>query len=546
MTNSNRLRQRVLAAALSTLLAATALTSCTKVDDSLGQNIVPDNQHMHAGYFTLPRYSKDTGYDIKKFVETRLFQTDSVKASNIAYGYMGSQLNDTVGLRTAGFMTQVLSAYKVEKDFFGHKPIFDSATLRIAMDIYDKDTLTPQKYNIYEVVSNKYLTDKTEKDSTFYLDGKFDPRKDGTVSSEPLFTFTFPDGKTTGPSTKSVTLKTTPAGREYISRLMLQSGKYKDNYSIYKTDSLKQWVEEFKGLYICPAEEQKEKGKGCIYGTKLESSSLWIYGRNRRPDDESLIKDTIGVALSFYDIYTKDYGNVSVNTIHRDYSQSSMIDASTIGENVKDRPLSPRIIVEGLGGVVSELSFTQEFFSEIEHEIETTNNELNTAFTTMSFSQCRMLVYFTDSDYSWEAINPGTAVNLVKEMNGALGRLGMYTDYGKVEAISDYEFQYEQQYNTELAYDGHINRSRGCYIMDITEHVQQLWNQYLEEKRTAAEENRPVDLTKLENRVVYLGPEAYNYYTGGFSVVQGMATDPGQATQNNAPIRFEFAYNLIK
>ncbi len=546
MTNSNRLRQRVLALTLSILVAFTALTACTKVDDSLGQNIVPDNQHMHAGYFTLPRYNKDTGYDIKKFVETRLFRTDSVKASNITYGYMGSQLNDTVGLRTAGFMTQVLSAYKVEKGFFGHKPIFDSAMLRFSFDIYDRDTLTPQKYNVYEVVSNKYITEKKEKDTTFYLDGKFDPRKDGTVAAEPLFTFTFPDGETTGPSTKNVTLKTTPAGRDYISRLMLQSGKYKDDYSIYQPDSLKQWVEEFKGLYICPAEEQTQTGKGSIFGTKLENSSLWIYGRNRRTDDESLIKDTIGVALSFYDIYTKDYGNVSVNTVFRDYSKSSMIDEATIGENVKDRPTSPRIIVEGLGGVVSELSFTQEFFSEIEKEIEANNHELNTSFTTMSFSQCRMLIYFTSSDYSWENINPGTSVNLIKEMNGALSRLGMYTDYGKMQSISDYEYQYEQQYNTELAYDGHINRSHGCYVMNITEHVQQLWNEYLKEKKAAAEENRAVDLSKVKSRVVYLGPEAYNFYTGGFSVTQGMATDAGDALQNNAPIRFEFAYNLIK
>ena len=62
-------------------------------------------------------------------------------------------------------------------------------------------------------------------------------------------------------------MNTTPATQNFIDRLMLQKGSgtaYEDDYSIYSTDSLKQWVEEFKGLYIVPAEDQKEKGKGNI------------------------------------------------------------------------------------------------------------------------------------------------------------------------------------------------------------------------------------------------------------------------------------------
>lgn len=79
------------------------------------------------------------------------------------------------------------------------------------------DTVTPQLYNVYEVVSNKYLTEKpvesgkSERDTTFYLN--FDPVKAGAVGNEVLFTFTFPDGEKTGPATTYATMKPTQNGR---------------------------------------------------------------------------------------------------------------------------------------------------------------------------------------------------------------------------------------------------------------------------------------------------------------------------------------------
>ena len=163
------------------------------------------------------------------------------------------------GLRTAGFLTQYLNVYKVKEGYFGYRPIFDSAQILITITSYGNDTLTPQKYNVYEIKSNKYLTEKpvaagkTERDTVFYLN--FDPVKEGVIGAddEPVFTFTFPDGETTGPATTAVTMNTTPATQNFIDRLMLQKGSgtaYEDDYSIYSTDSLKQWVEEFKGLYL--------------------------------------------------------------------------------------------------------------------------------------------------------------------------------------------------------------------------------------------------------------------------------------------------------
>mgnify|MGYP000499193296 FL=1 len=78
---------------------------------------------------------------------------------------------------------------------------------------------------------------------------------------------------------------------------MLQEGEYAGDYSIYSADSLKYWVEAFKGLYIAPNPEKPltEYGKGTIFATELTYSGLSVYGRNRVKDDPSLIKDTIGM-----------------------------------------------------------------------------------------------------------------------------------------------------------------------------------------------------------------------------------------------------------
>ena len=392
------------AAAVLAAVALMTFAGCTKVDDTLGSNLVPDNQQMKVGYTTLGARTLAGKLDAAKYVETRLFQSDSLKASNISYGYMGSMLSDTFGLRTAGFLTQYLNVYKVKEGYFGYRPIFDSAQILITITSYGNDTLTPQKYNVYEIKSNKYLTEKpvaagkTERDTVFYLN--FDPVKEGVIGAddEPVFTFTFPDGETTGPATTAVTMNTTPATQNFIDRLMLQKGSgtaYEDDYSIYSTDSLKQWVEEFKGLYIVPAEDQKEKGKGNIYATELESSGFMVYARNRVESDPTLIKDTIDMGYIFYNTsISTEYGNVSVNTIRRDYGMATSADAKfdiadakeEAGKPITDHPTYDQIYVEGMGGVVTAITFDKPFFDALEAEI-VAGNEGAQNFKTLAMTR---------------------------------------------------------------------------------------------------------------------------------------------------------------
>lgn len=117
---------------------------------------------------------------------------------------------------------------------------------------------------MYEILSNDYIdkkpiaADKSQADTTFYIN--FDPQNpngDGSAApvynpEKPLFWF-YLGGEGTTPSTATnITLEPTEEGKNYIKRLMLQEGEYKDDYSIYSPDSLEYWIKEFKGLYICP------------------------------------------------------------------------------------------------------------------------------------------------------------------------------------------------------------------------------------------------------------------------------------------------------
>lgn len=549
MKQFNNFRRKLLPVAALAAVIAAVFAGCTKVDDTLGGNLIPDNQQMKAGYVEL----RGEGLNPKKYVETRLFQSDSLISSNISYGYFGTILNDTLGERKAGFLSQMINYYKVDEGYFGYEPIFDSAQIMLKITSIGSDSLTEQTFAVYEIISNDYIdkkpisAGKSQADTTFYINfNPQNPNGDGSAEkvydeNKPLFTFKLGGEGTTPSTTTSITMTPTEEGRDYVKRLMLQKKgeKYYNDYSIYSPDSLEYWVKEFKGLYIAPDPKTPitENGKGTIFATSLDYSGLAVFGRNRVKDDPTLIKDTIGMVYYFYESGT-EFGNVSVNTISHKYNDQ-VIDIDQARESNTDRLPDPRVFVEGMGGVVTEMTFTPEFFAELENVIAEENEKEGKDFKTLAFSQAKMSVYFTESEYEWEELTFGPG--LIAEMNAFPSRLGLYTNFKTLTPISDYAYSYEQNYNTTLSYGGYINRSRGCYVMDITGYMQQLWNSYIKAKEAAGGVIDDIDWTKVTNRTVYIGPEAYSLYSSSFGVLQGM-TDP----VNKAPIRFNLAYNLIK
>ncbi len=318
---------------------------CTEVDDTLGYELVPGNQQMEMRL-----------HSIRKGFEARMFMSDSVKSSNLSYGYFGTTKSDTFGIRKVGFMTQYLwASISDRKNWYGYRPIFDSLQLLLSVSSYAGDTLQPQRFGVYRILNNDYLKDNDGNgdgttDTTFFT--SFNPVEAGCVDeNDPLFTFTFPDGTTTGPATTAVTLEPTAAGLDYVKELMMQEGKYKNDSTVYTNDSL--WVNYFCGLAILPLDFNGTTG--ATFATTLAESGMMLYGRNRDSVDATLIRDTLQTLFYFYDEYATTYGNVSVNTVER--TNTRYIDYDAIVEKPGGGTVEPQQPFEQTARLQAQAAF---------------------------------------------------------------------------------------------------------------------------------------------------------------------------------------------
>ncbi len=563
------------------VLAAVALISvgCSAdVDSELGYDIIPDHQKMEMRHlrfkggkvivFNAATSTEDKSEYIEregKFFRTSLYHTDSLLSSNVSNGYIGVEHNDTFGMRSSALASSIIFMNSVDEETgFGYKPIFDTMTLVLTINDYGVDTLTPVRYEIYEL--NKPLLGSVVNaaDTSAYSNCTMESAYD---SSKPLFTFTFPDGEKTGPNTRTIDLTPVDMSRngqtwDFVRRMMLIPEDYdtnkewdgyaKDTDSLYSSE--KKWQQKFHGIYIKPVLESVDKTKrGALYSFDLKSSGLQLMGRNRNPKDPTLIQDTIGANYYFYDEtldgYTDDYGNfmegpedvlnISVNSIKHDYSGSLLdgIDFAAYDKDGKKLPNSARdevaeCYVEGFAGVATEIYFTDEFLAELKRASYLDPENADTKYRAVGINQCRLYVYLKGADYNWDE-NINNAHLLTPLMNNSITRLGSYIGYSKLNCIADYDPEYETNYNTELAYGGYLNRSRGCYEMDITGFMQRLYN-YV----NSLEKIEDYDET-VTPRAIYLGPEAISPYTFKHTELQG-------STSEKAPIHLEMTYTMVK
>lgn len=557
-------------------LVALFVVGCSAdVNSELGYDIIPDHQKMEMRHLTFKggkvikfnsaaSNENQSVYDSEEghFFRTSLYHTDSLLSSNISYGYIGVEHSDTFGMRSSALASSIIFMNSVDKETgFGYKPIFDTLSLILTISDYGVDTLTPVKYQIFELTKPLIGSVVNAADTTAYTNCDVSQAYD---ESKPLFTFTFPDGKKTGPSTTSIDLTPVDMSRngqtwDFVRRLMLIPENYEtadwDGYardvdSLYSDE--KCWQAAFHGIYIKPVLESVDKSKhGAIYSFDLKSSGLQLQGRNRNPKDPTLIQDTIGANYYFYDEsiypYTDDYGqyhegiegveNVSVNKVEHDYTGSLIGNYKIAAYDASGNklPNSARdevdvCFVEGMAGVATELYFTDEFLAQIQKAYQ--NEEDGKKYRAIGVNQCRLYIYMKEASYVW-ADNMSNATVLTPLMDKYISRLGSYVGYSKLNCIADYDPVYETQAGTTLAYGGYLNRSRGCYEMDITGFMQRLCN-YVNSLEKLEDYDESV-----VSRTIYIGPEAVSPFTLKHTELQGSSAD-------KSPIHLEMTYTMIK
>lgn len=549
---------RVLSAVVLAVLTLTAFVGCTTtVDHTLGTEFVPSNQNLELRrrVYRAGVMSEGDRQEQCQLSTTRLYLTDSIRSSKMEYAYLGYERSDTFGVRRAGFMTQMVFGLSLDEERgWGYRPIFDSMTLSLFVNDYHGDTTYKQRFEVYEITSNDYFNLPEGRDTLFCIN--FDPKP--YISQEPIFTFTYPDqergvyvGDMESPGTCTITLQETSATDDYVKRLMFmtdeamaENGDYAlDKDGIYEVGNEKEFVEQVRGVYIVPAEEQSAE-RGAMFSTKLSGSYLYLYARSRYEEDPTIIRDTTEMSYNFYidPKYDIEAGNVSFTTVDHDFSDVTLYNPSLIEASLPtlEREEVAVGFVDGMGGVVTEVMFSDEFIQSL------ADVALSRPDAVVSVNKAALSVYLDGSDYDYMVIDP---MLMTPIMEAAMGRLGLYTDYDNRIAITDYLYTQESS-SVQLAYDGYLNRSLACYTMDMSTYVQSLM---LAAADNLLEDGVSVDLEKfspdntsdeslVDLRRFYIGPAADAMF--GFNREAVYGGDNGIGT-NPAPITLDITYTIV-
>ena len=387
--------------------------SCTKVDNQLGEDLIPDDQKM--------KIFDDTLYG----VNTYLTQADSFATSGLSYGFLGSCTDSVFGRTHAAFCSQYMMSYFTSGDeMFGIAPVLDSLELRFTVNASALgDTTKVQKFNIYELNSLLYY------DSTYCAD--FDVNK--VITGEPLSSF-----QLSGlPEDEIVVKFDSPNGIKFAQRLMDTTG------GCYTGDSL--FFNRFKGFCFMPDETSPQNA--AIYRVAFSSIELILYTRNHTDETATAIKDTVQVYYSFDNAY---YYTGRVSSIIHDYSQTRI-------QNINDTLATSTPVeygyIQSLGGVATYVRFTDQFVNDLCALVKD-------PYKSIVINKALMLWPVKD-------ISP-------EIYNIAPSRVGAYTDYMHLTNILDYDYTYESSGDLTLMFDGYLNRTFGWYPTDLSIFLQEL------------------------------------------------------------------------
>ena len=528
------------------LMALSAVGCATEVDYAMGEEFVPSQQQMElkrriyeGGVY------RDNGSEVEcPLTTTRLYHTDSIRSSNIKYGYFGSENSEEFGNRRAGFMSQMIFSLSLpEGRGWGYRPIYDSMLLSLYITDFKGDTTKRYRFNVYEITSNDYLSDSLTDNGAYYIN--FEPAD--YISKEPIFTFEFPNqekgayvGDKSDPQPSNVRLESTAATEAYIKRLMLLTDKSGnpisdtlalDHDGIYETGNEEAFLEYIKGIYIAPAEETE----GIMFATELENTALLLYTRSRYEEDPTIIRDTTYMVYNLYldpTTYDLPSENISINSVKHDFS-------ATLEANLQKEQLAT-CYVDGMGGVVTEVEFTDEFIQSLADIVYQAGEG-----AVVSVNNATMSVYLEGADYDFNKVqvDPGFITPL---LNSSMIRMGCYTDYIGLEGVTDYVYTIETSSNP-LVYDGYLNRSLACYKMNISLYIQSLMkvaSEYTDSSGKVDFESFAQDSDYNKLRKFYLAPAAYSLYGFNRQAIYGMdgEVDGERAV---APIKLDLTYTIV-
>lgn len=491
------------AACLATLL----VVGCTDVDDSLGLNLIPNDQAMKLRIATL-----------EGGVDTYTIRTDSMPTNNLGFAILGYRYNSTYGRTTAGSYMQYVPGAFDSSYYFGYNPIADSVyiTLTITNVSAEKTAQFPfgnapeQTFGLYK--SNELLSF----DSVYYPNFPIETVVDAT----PIFTFKH---KGTSVGKQSYKLQETPEGLQFLQTLV------DVDTATYAADSL--FKKLFKGFYIAPV--TTNNNDAAIYYSNITDLGTYftLYAHNYKkgkPIIKENVKDTI--AQEYYFVDDPQYFDfVTIGVVKHDYTGSKVDTylAKTPSDTIPGAPSQNRVFVQSMSGVAAFMRFKDELLDKMKELKKIDGVE----YSTLVINKALMLFPLADQ----------TATPPL--LDQAPGRLGMYYRYAtsSPSPTPDYNYEYEANYQTQLPYGGYINRVANRYEMDITTYLQRLLMEYEKQEGTT---------TRGTKRGVVFAPAFPNGYRGvyaSYNQLELAGTSSSGIVEMGSKIpTFELTFTLIK
>ncbi len=407
---------------LALLMAAAA---CTKVDDTLGQRLIPRDQQMVLRVDTLSPF------------DAYIAKNDSLPASGHGRIFFGRRIDPVFGKIDARSMTTfwpLAMDELLDGRMFGHNPVADSIFIDITIYSITGDASIEQTFNVYA------LRDSMKRDSVYKMHTPIEPYVDMT---KPLFSFKLSDNYPSG-AMALLKLEPTDDGRAFMKRLLEVP---KDVYE----EPWPEFNKEFHGLYFAPAEGSPENA--AVYEIELRNNygSMAMWFHNYEESNPAVVDTMTWATYSFFDgNWYADSRKANMNLFDVEYEYPAAISDHLNDTLSTDAPLD-RVYVQGLGGVMSYLKVSdelREWFSEAKGE-----------YSDMVVSQARLLVPVEQTTFDM-----------------APQRLGMYHDYTTAYPLSDYDYLSENSAysSVEIPYDGYLRPSNGYYRMNITQYVTRL------------------------------------------------------------------------
>ncbi len=467
---------------------------CTKVDDSLGANLIPQDQQMKIQIDTLSNIVTYLGY------------TDSIPSNQLGTILLGNYSAEGFGVTTCGAVAQYMPGlpFNDGANNFGYNPVADSAKIVLYVSSILGDGTVEQTFNVYGIRKEAEIP----YDSVYYPN--FDVAQVADMST-PLFTFKL---KTAVTGSVTEALIPTEAGKTLMQELA-------EADSVYYSTSDTLFHNDYNGFYIAPAPDSPKDAaiyRVTLYEsdyTTVNASYFRLYAHNYKENTEPYpqnVDTTVYADFGFDDYtgYTEAEPNTSINVIRHDYSGTA-IPTDRFNDTTQTVSVG---YVQGLCGVYTGVRFTDEFMAQL----AALNEFDRTKYRSVMINQARLFLPLQDPDN-------------VDALDLAPTRLGMYQNYrGSLPIpISDYQYTYESSYT--VPYGGYLNRSHSYYEMDITSQVSQLVTSIQEGNLNATQ------------RLVWVAPIWNSDYSTPLFSTGEVAID---GSNSDNPIRVQVTYTLIK